>query len=92
MTRMAGLSYLRAGPDGLRIGALTTHRAVEISRDPAAVRERAVQLAARLLEAAEDDLDLAGGSVTVRGDPALRLTLAEIASCAAGWPGGSAAR
>jgi carbon-monoxide dehydrogenase medium subunit len=35
-----GLSYLRAGPaDGqtsaLRIGALTTHRAVEVSRDPA---------------------------------------------------------
>jgi carbon-monoxide dehydrogenase medium subunit len=35
VTRMAGLSYLRAGLDGLRIGALTTRRAVEISRDPA---------------------------------------------------------
>ncbi len=41
VSRIAGLSYLRAnppGPDGqqeLRIGALTTHRAVEISRDPA---------------------------------------------------------
>jgi carbon-monoxide dehydrogenase large subunit len=50
-----------------------------------AVRERAVQLAARMLEAAEEDLDLAGGSVTVRGDPdpkAVRLTLAEIARAA----------
>ena len=41
VSRITGLSYLRAdppGPDGrqgLRIGALTTHRAVEISRDPA---------------------------------------------------------
>jgi carbon-monoxide dehydrogenase large subunit len=44
-----------------------------------AVRERAVQLAARMLEAAEEDLDLAGGSVTVRGDPGVRLTLGQIA-------------
>jgi aerobic carbon-monoxide dehydrogenase medium subunit len=38
VTRIEGLSYLRAdatGPGGLRIGALTTHRAVELSRDPA---------------------------------------------------------
>jgi aerobic carbon-monoxide dehydrogenase large subunit len=47
-----------------------------------AVREQAVRLAARMLEAAEEDLDLAGGSVTVRGDPAVRLTLAEIARAA----------
>jgi aerobic carbon-monoxide dehydrogenase medium subunit len=35
VTKIEGLSYLRADPDGLRIGALTTHRAVETSRDPA---------------------------------------------------------
>jgi aerobic carbon-monoxide dehydrogenase medium subunit len=34
VTRIEGLSYLRAGQDGLRIGALTTHRAVETCRDP----------------------------------------------------------
>ncbi len=44
-----------------------------------AVRERAIELAARMLEVAEEDLDLTGGSVAVRGDPAVRLTLAEIA-------------
>jgi aerobic carbon-monoxide dehydrogenase medium subunit len=37
---IGGLSYLRAGPAGgqasaLRVGALTTHRAVEVCRDPA---------------------------------------------------------
>jgi len=37
VTRVEGLSYLRADPDGLHIGALATHRAVETSRD-AAVR------------------------------------------------------
>jgi len=36
VSRIDGLSYLRAEPaDGLRIGALTTHRAVETCRDPA---------------------------------------------------------
>ncbi len=35
ITRISGLSYLRAGLDGLRIGALTTHRMVETTRDPA---------------------------------------------------------
>jgi carbon-monoxide dehydrogenase large subunit len=46
------------------------------------VRERAVQLAARMLEVAESDLDLARGAVTVRGDPAAKLTLASIARAA----------
>jgi carbon-monoxide dehydrogenase large subunit len=44
-----------------------------------AVRERAIELAARMLEVAGEDLDLEHGSVAVRGDPAVRLTLAEIA-------------
>jgi aerobic carbon-monoxide dehydrogenase medium subunit len=38
VTRIEGLSYLRADPAGsagLRIGALTTHRSVELNRDPA---------------------------------------------------------
>ena len=65
-----------------------------------AVRERALQLAARMLEAAEEDLDLADGLVSVRGDPAIRLSLAEIAKAAApasrylkeGEPAGLSAR
>ena len=67
-----------------------------------AVRERALQLAARMLEAAEEDLDLADGSVSVRGDPdrTARLSLADIARAAApasryletGEPAGLSAR
>ena len=39
VTRIPGLSYLRAGQDGLRIGALTTHRAIETTTDPAVRRD-----------------------------------------------------
>jgi aerobic carbon-monoxide dehydrogenase medium subunit len=34
VTRIDGLSYLRANGDGLTVGALTTHRVIETSRDP----------------------------------------------------------
>ena len=37
VTRVQGLSYLRTDGDSLRIGALTTHRTVETSRDPAVI-------------------------------------------------------
>jgi carbon-monoxide dehydrogenase medium subunit len=35
ITRIPGLDYLRASPDGLHVGALTRHRAVETTQDPA---------------------------------------------------------
>jgi len=65
-----------------------------------AVRERAVQLAARILEAAPEDLDVSDGAVVVRGDPGVRVSLAEIARAAApaggylrpGEPAGLSAR
>jgi carbon-monoxide dehydrogenase large subunit len=44
-----------------------------------AVREEALKLAADLLEAAQHDLDVAGGTIRVRGDPGASVTLAEIA-------------
>ena len=76
------------------VGGSAVHQAAT------AVRERAVELAARILEATEEDLDLAGGSVSVRGDPAVRLSLADVARAAApasgylkaGEPAGLSAR
>jgi aerobic carbon-monoxide dehydrogenase large subunit len=47
-----------------------------------AVRARARCLAARLLEAPEDDLDMCDGIVSVRGDPETAVSLAEIARAA----------
>jgi carbon-monoxide dehydrogenase large subunit len=76
------------------VGGSAVHQAAT------AVRERAIQLAARILEAAEEDLEVAGGSVSVRGDPETRITLAGVARAAApasrylekGEPAGLSAR
>ena len=46
------------------------------------MRQRVTELAARMLEVAEDDLTVSGGSVSVRGDPAASVTLAEVARAA----------
>jgi carbon-monoxide dehydrogenase large subunit/6-hydroxypseudooxynicotine dehydrogenase subunit gamma len=65
-----------------------------------AVRERAAEVAARMLEAAPGDLVSSGAALSVRGDPAARVTLAEIARATApaspflrpGEPAGLSAR
>jgi aerobic carbon-monoxide dehydrogenase large subunit len=65
-----------------------------------AVRERVTQLAARMLEVAEDDLVVGRGTVSVRGDPAAAVSFAEVARAAApasphlrpGEPAGLSAR
>jgi len=65
-----------------------------------AVRDRAVEVAARMLEAAPADLVCAGGAVSVRGDPGSAVTLGEIAAAAgpasrwlhSGEPAGLSAR
>ncbi len=48
----------------------------------AGVRAKLLRIAAELMEASEDDLDLGGGAVSVRGTPARRMTVAEIARTA----------
>jgi aerobic carbon-monoxide dehydrogenase large subunit len=58
------------------VGGSAVHQAA------AAVRDRAVQLAARVLEVDVADLDVRDGAVVVRGDPGARLSLAEIAAVA----------
>jgi len=60
------------------VGGSAVHQAA------AAVRDRAVQLAARILEAAPEDLELRDGAIAVRGDPGTTLTLAEVAQAAEG--------
>ena len=48
-----------------------------------AVRDRARQIAARMLEVAEDDLNVHGGVVSVAGDPLASVTFAEVARATA---------
>lgn len=51
------------------------------------VREKAIKIASHLLEAAEEDLDLADGRVFVKGVPDMAKSLGEIAAFANGMPG-----
>lgn len=48
----------------------------------AGVRAKLLRVAAELMEASPDDLDLGGGAVSVRGTPARRMTVADVARAA----------
>ncbi len=78
------LGDTEATPFGL--GAFASRQAVigggAVVRAAAAVREKAVRIAAHLLEAALDDLHVADGRVSVKGAPGRAVTLAEIARVA----------
>ncbi len=51
------------------------------------VRAKVLTMAAHLLEAAEEDLELAGGEVRVKGAPGLSVGLDDVAEAASGVPG-----
>lgn len=51
------------------------------------VREKVLTMAAHLLEAAEEDLELADGEVRVMGAPGLSISIREVAEAASGVPG-----
>src|SRR5690606_1212261 len=48
------------------------------------VRDKALKIAAHMLEAAEEDLEIEGGRVFVRGVPDMALTLGQLAHAVAG--------
>jgi carbon-monoxide dehydrogenase large subunit len=68
-----------AGTAGSRSGSMTAGAVAETAT---VLRERIVAIAAHQLEAATDDIELSGSRATVRGTPAIGLSLAEIASTA----------
>ncbi|HUZ75832.1 MAG TPA: xanthine dehydrogenase family protein molybdopterin-binding subunit [Stellaceae bacterium] len=51
------------------------------------LHEKVLKIAAHLIEAAEDDLEIAGDRVHVKGASALGVSLAEVARAVAGMPG-----
>ncbi|MCE7005231.1 xanthine dehydrogenase family protein molybdopterin-binding subunit [Kibdelosporangium philippinense] len=55
------------------VGGSAVHRAAT------AVRERAVQMASRMLEVSEDDLEVTAGSIGVKGAPGSSVSYAEVA-------------
>lgn len=52
-----------------------------------AVREKALRVAADMLETAEADLDIEGGEIRVRGVPDMKVTLGDVSKAVAGTPG-----
>ncbi len=51
------------------------------------VREKALKVAASLLEASEEDLEIEGREIRVKGVPDLKVSLAQVANAVAGTPG-----
>jgi carbon-monoxide dehydrogenase large subunit len=72
-----------AGTGGSRTAVIAGGAAREASLE---VREKALQIAAHLIEAAPEDLEMEDGRITVRGTPAKGVTLAEVARVALNSP------
>ena len=68
-----------AGTGGSRSGSMT---AGAVGETAAVLRNKLVGLAAHKLEAAEADIELAAGRATVRGTPAIGVSIAELADLA----------
>ena len=68
-----------AGTAGSRSGSMT---AGAVAATATVLRERILAIAAHRLEAAVEDLELAGGRASVRGTPSAGITYAEIARIA----------
>jgi aerobic carbon-monoxide dehydrogenase large subunit len=62
---------------GSRAATMAGGAALHVGRS---LRSRVLDLAAELLEASREDLELTGGSVSVRGVPTSAMSLAEVAS------------
>ena len=51
------------------------------------VREKALKVAAHMLEASEQDLEIEGSEIRVRGVPGMKVSLGKVAHAVAGTPG-----
>ena len=61
------------GSRSLAVGGTAVHLAAS------KVRDKALQVAAQMLEASADDVEFAGGAFTVKGSPDKRVTIQEVA-------------
>jgi carbon-monoxide dehydrogenase large subunit len=73
------LTPFGAGTGGSRSGSMT---AGAVGETAAVLRSKLVAIAAHRLEAAEEDIELAGGHATVRGTPGIGVPIAKLADIA----------
>ena len=69
---------------GSRAATFANGAVLHVSRD---LRQRLLTIAAELLEASADDLEIAEGTISVRGTPAVSLSFAELARLVEEEPG-----
>ena len=78
-------------PVSLGLGAFASRQAVTAGSSvhvaATELRRKALKVAAHLLEAAEDDLELSGGRISVRGVPDMSVGLDDVARAVQGMPG-----
>ena len=79
------------GPVSLGLGAFASRQAVTAGSSvhvaAGEVREKALRVAAHLLEVAEDDLEIADGRISVRGVAGMSVGLGDVARAVQGMPG-----
>ena len=79
------------GPVSLGLGAFASRQAVtagsSVHLAATEIRDKALRVAAHMLEAAEEDLEMRDGSVSVKGISGLSVGLGEIARAVQGMPG-----
>ena len=79
------------GTVSLGLGAFASRQAVTAGSSvhvaALEVRQKALKVAAHLLEAAEEDLDIADGKIFVRGVPDMSVSLGDVARAVQGMPG-----
>jgi len=89
----ADVTMVAGDTDGVPMGIggfasrLTVCAGSSIHLAAKAVREKTLRIAARMLEAAEDDLELRDGKVFVKGVPGMSVGFSQIANEVAGTPG-----
>ena len=87
------VSFLAADTDAISFGVGTIASRIATVSAPAVlgaatkVREKALALAAGMLEAPKEDLTLEGGKIFVKGSPGKAVALGDVAAAAAGRPG-----
>jgi len=79
------------GTVSLGLGAFASRQAVTAGSSvhvaALEVRQKALKVAAHLLETAEEDLDIADGRISVRGVPDMSVSLGDVARAVQGMPG-----
>src|SRR6202040_1739562 len=68
--------FALVGTGGSRAATMANGAVLHASRE---LRDNMVSIAAELLEASPDDLDIGGGVVRVKGSPSITLPFAEVA-------------